>query len=351
MAKQEASKTNIKKSAALRKELSKRQNQKMKILTNLGLVVLPVVIIMFCFNYFIEMKPSTTVFCGLALFFISTSVFWNQITFEVPEYTLINTLNYFTGDLTTYMPGFYAKDLWEIIKPSGIISLMSIKEDFTEDQPASDGILLIAKLMFQYRPNPLLARTFQGVENAVINDALKDEAKAVILRFISEGKTPEEIKLGLAEIINSGKNLPETIVEIINFMNSNDRGAEAVKRKVKILQDHIKKEFGVDDSESSLEKDGEDYYINRIPSPIEGRYGILLEVVSLNDLNYEPEYQKMLNNQKMTEKIQKMVDDTVRNNPGMDKKEAWSNIMAIMGKTTKYDFPSGGNALLNIGGK
>lgn len=251
----------------------------------------------------------TATFFGILL--IITGSTWKNFTFEVPAWTGINLYNYFTGGQITFLPGFHLRFPWEIIKSESTHSLKSIKESLEESYPTGGGTVLIAKFMFQFRPDPYNLITFEGVDNEVIKSGLIDQASSLLLSYIAD---PTRTAIG-------------------------------IRRDVSHLQNAIKENFGVDKNEKrTVDNPKKTLQMKREVSPIENSYGIILIIASLNDLDFEPEYQKVLTSNKAMEQIQEMAD-SIHKNSGetMTKKECWDEAMVVSGKST-------GNIIKTVGG-
>ena len=249
-----------------------------------------------------------SIFVGTFLTIIGST--WENFTFEIPAWTGINLYNYFTGKQTTFLPGFHFRFPWELIKPESTHSLKSIKESLEESYPTGGGTVLVAKFMFQFRPDPHNLITFEGVDNEVIKSGLVDHASSLLLSYIAD---------------------PE-------------RTAKEIRGNIKDLQEVIRNEFGVEKSEKRTVDNPKYPQINRNHSPIEKSYGIVLIIASLNDLDFEPEYQKVLTSRKSMDEIQAIANSINEKSGGeINKKEAWDEAMIISGKST-------GNIVKTTGG-
>jgi len=251
----------------------------------------------------------TATFFGILL--IITGSTWKNFTFEVPAWTGVNLYNYFTGKQTTFFPGFHLRFPWETIRPESTHSLKSIKESLEESYPTGGGTVLIAKFMFQFRPDPYNLITFEGVDNEVIKSGLVDHASSLLLSYIADP----------------------------------NRTAKEIRGNIKDLQEVIRNEFGVNKNEKrTLDNAKKIPQVARKPSPIEESYGIVLIIASLNDLDFEPEYQKVLTSRKAMDEIQGIAD-SIHDKAGgeMTRKEAWDEAMVVSGKST-------GNIVKTVGG-
>jgi len=250
-------------------------------------------------NTSILMKIGT--FGGLGLVIIGIT--WKNFTFDVPQWIGINVYNYFTGKQTTFLPGFYFKFPWELIKPESTHSLKSMKEEITQrSYPTGGGTVLIAKFMFQFAPDPFNLITFEGVENKVIKQGLMEHVSSTLLSYIAE----------------------------------QGRTARGIRANIQDLHEAIRDEFGIDENEKrTLENPKKASPLARNQSPIEKSYGIILIITKLSDLDFEDAYQKILTSSKAREQIQTMAnaiyDDACEE---MTRKEAWDQAMILSEKAT-----------------
>lgn len=268
-------------------------------------------------NLWLKLTFSWTIIMLVGLSFLAIGATWKVFTFEVPAWTGINIFNHFTGKQTTFLQGLHFKYPWEIIRPESTHSLKSIKESVKGSFPTGGGgpnegsTVLLANFMFQFRPDPFNLITFEGVDNEVIKSGLVDQASSLLLEYIA----------------TSGKT------------------AKKIRDDIKLLQEAIRVKFGVNENEARSSNDLKILkQIHRDSTPIELSYGIILVVSSLNDLDFEPEYQKVLTSRKAMDEIQAIANSIHEKAQGdMTRKEAWDEAMIVSGKST-------GNIVKTTGG-
>ncbi|MEA2112445.1 MAG: hypothetical protein U9P50_00520 [Patescibacteria group bacterium] len=243
----------------------------------------------------------TAIFLG-GMFLVASMV-WKGFTFNVPEWTGINLFNYFTGKQTTFLPGFYCKFPWELVKPESIHSLKSTKEDTQKrDYPTGGGTVLIAEIMVQFAPDPLNLITFEGVDNKVITQGLMEHVSSVLLAYIAEP----------------------------------DRKAKEIRGNIEELHEEIREKFGIDEDEKrTIENPKKMSQLTRDQSPIEKSYGVIIIIAKLVDLDFEENYQNILTSNKAMEEIELMADKIHEKSGGkMSWEKSWDQAMIVSEKST-----------------
>lgn len=238
-----------------------------------------------------------------SLMFGIIGITWKNFTFDVPQWTGMNLFNYFTGKQTTFLPGFYFKFPWELIKPESTHSLKSTKEDTqNRNYPTGGGTVLEAEIMVQFAPDPFNLVTFEGIDNKVITQGLMEHVSSVLLTYVATG----------------------------------GRKAKDIRGNIEDLHEAIRDKFGIDEDEQrTLENPKKANQLERNQSPIERSYGIIIIIAKLVDLDFEENYQKILTANRALEEIQKMAAAICQKSGGkIEWKDAWDQAMIVSEKAT-----------------
>lgn len=223
---------------------------------------------------------------------------------SVPEVTGLLTLDIVTGKLKPYGPGLHFRWPWEQLKDGLFINLRIVTEPMEETYPSKDGPAMLVKWSFQYRPSTTRIYDSKGM--------------SPLERYISSDDNT--IKAGLKDVGSSI--LSADIAKL---------SAEESKEKQKELEDRLEKEF---ETKSP-------------PTPWD-LYGIEIIRVSLADVDYEPDVQKVKASQVVATTLQSMAKNIQKDNPDISQKDAMNAAMIIDGKITKHVVEvegEGGNAL------
>ncbi len=277
----------------------------------------------FSIPVFEDVSPLMKSLTFLGLMFLIAGITWKGSTFDVPEWTGINLYNYFTGRQKTFLPGFYFKFFWELVKPESTHSLKSMKEDVEKrSYPTGGGTVLDAELMVQFAPDPFNLITFEGLDNKVIRQGLMEHLSSILLMYIAE----------------------------------EERTARGVRGNIKHLHEEIKDDLGIDENEKrTLENPKNINQLTRSQSPIEKSYGVIIIIAKLSDLDFDKAYQDILTSAKAMDQIEKMADRILKKaGESMEWKEALDKALVIAEKATGNIITTTGDGqalpLVNIGG-
>jgi hypothetical protein len=211
---------------------------------------------------------------------------------SVSEYTILVTINLWSGELREYKTGLWCRYPWEQAKKGNYINTRLIPVDREEDYPARDGPKMHAKWQFWYR----------------VVDAIK---------FVRIGREAAE------------KALTATGSSILSAYTAKHDAEDAKE------------------NQASAETALQEKFSNMDPPPLES-LGVEIPEVLLADLDYEPIVQKVRATQFVANKLKEIGQDLRAEQEDIKPKDSLNAAMIIHGDVTKHVNEvegEGGNAL------
>ncbi len=228
---------------------------------------------------------------------------------SVPEVAGLVTINFFNGKLRNYSPGIHFRYPWDQVKENNYINLRLETEkvggDAGEDYPSKDGPLITTKWSFQYRVRWKQMDRYIKVGEATTKLALSQIGSSFLSTKIG-GTAAEDVKTTQESI---EKGLQE------KFESKKDANGNPGPNAITIR-----------DEETGKDKVLEDYY------------GIDLVRVSLADVDYEKDYQKVRNTKRVATEIKNIAHDLKKGTnplPDITDKDAANIALILNGNVTK----------------
>ena len=271
------------------RKLAKSQHRSEKIVLFILCCFSLPIFISFCATLFFEITLINTIiattFTIVASLIIALATL-NLFTFNVKEFSGVNTVNFFTGKRVTYLQGFHPKWPWEQISEKVTHSLKPEKKGLDLNLIAGDNISVTLAMMFHYRGDPAKLVTFESRENAIIDSALLDEVSKILLEYISaEGKKASALW---------------------------------IKENISQLNSYIMKTLGVEPIPGEIVDQKDGICIQLDTSEIEERYGIILDTASISTIAYSKNYQDAQDAKKIYELVEKTAKKIKSEFPGTE---------------------------------
>lgn len=206
---------------------------------------------------------------------------------SVPEITGLITINIFTGELDVYGTGFHLIFPWEQVEEGNYINLRQVTVPVDETYPSLDSLMAV-KWQFQYTPTVAGLKKYISADDNTIKTGLKGLGGSVI---------------GFEIGILSG---------------------EECKKQKDAIEEKVKDRFVSEDDDPDL-----------TPWAL---YGVEMNRVTINDLDYDSKVQEVRSNMEVSRKIREMAGEIRNEHRDLTGAQAMNYAMIINGKTQKQIF-------------
>lgn len=232
------------------------------------------------------------IFIGGAIWSLRMAYGIRYFMMSVPEVTGLLTINLLkNGELRPYGSGIHFRYPWEQIKEGNYINIRLITKSHKEDYPSADGPKMHVEWSYQYRPKLRLLAKYIAVDESTIEKGITDVGSSFLSSVIAK------------------------------------EAAIKCKEEQSLIEEELRKKFEM--AGDRRKREGEE------KQSLEELYGIDLIKISLSDLDYDPDFQKVRSSEQIAQRI-KEIAARLKENKQISDKDALNAAMIINKDITKH---------------